>query len=748
VRHSNDPLVPEDTYHPALEIDLPYTVLTPGIKLNQKQTLAFRRGDYASINNYLSSVNWSQCLSTPHIDDAVERFYNILNKSIELHIPKKATKNSAFPRWYSTPLIKIIKEKDKYHKKWKTHGDYLDYESFSILRKRQKKLQTECYKNFITISERSIKSHPKYFWTFVKNKRKFHTIPKNIQYNGVTASDDIEVTELFSTYFLTTFNSDPNLDPCLSSINSKNNIAATSNIIITENIVLKYLKTIDVSKGTGSDNIPPVYLINCADELAYPLSIIFKKSLRDGTFPHKWKEAFVIPIFKNGSTSRAENYRPISILSVLSKLFERIVYDQLYPAICKNISEKQHGFMQRRSVVTNLAIFSSYLLNSMDKKSQVDTIYTDFSKAFDRVNHTILIQKLELLGIHGDLLRWLTSYIHNRCQAVVIGGHRSNFISIPSGVPQGSHLGPLLFNSYINDIGKCFQHANYILYADDLKLYTEVNSLADCHRLQEDIERLTSYCDQNLLTLNASKCQSIYFTRNRTPIKFQYEINSAPIPFTPVVRDLGVLLDIKLNFNAHIDHIAQKSSKALGFVLRTGKPFTNTHVIKLLYFSYVRSILEFASTIWSPTYKSQKIRLEKVQKRFIKHLRYHKSSPPTQVTQHNSTSTHNYNINSLESRRTVHDIKFLHQIIHNAIDSIEIVQSSICLNVPQKRTRSQKLFHIPKHNTNYASNAVFVRIMTTYNNFFSDTDILHLTFDTFTKTICEKTYKTNFTLPQ
>lgn len=206
-------------------------------------------------------------------------------------------------------------------------------------------------------------------------------------------------------------------------------------ITIEENNVPKLLKTLKTNKGAGSDGIPPIFLSKCASNLAKPLTIIFNHSINVyGSFPDIWKEALIVPIHKSGSKTQIENYRPISILNVMSKLFESVIYSYISPIISRSIPYEQHGFMKNRSTVTNLAVFTDYVLRSMDERHQVDVIYTDFEKAFDRVDHVILLHKLSILGINGNLLRWLTSYIKTRMQAVVTGSARSNFITIPSGV--------------------------------------------------------------------------------------------------------------------------------------------------------------------------------------------------------------------------------------------------------------------------------------------------------------------------
>lgn len=141
----------------------------------------------------------------------------------------------------------------------------------------------------------------------------------------------------------------------------------------------------------------------------------------------------------------------------------------IYPVLIKGLPTAQHGFLRQRSTVTNLTYFSNYVLSNIDSGGQIDVVYTDFEKAFDRVDHVILLKKLHLLGIHGDLLRWIKSYLHNRSQAVVIGGYRSDYIDIPTSIPQGSHLGPQFYAAHVYDIGHCLKYSQHLMYADDKK---------------------------------------------------------------------------------------------------------------------------------------------------------------------------------------------------------------------------------------------------------------------------------------
>lgn len=205
------------------------------------------------------------------------------------------------------------------------------------------------------------------------------------------------------------------------------------------------------------------------------------------------KSALVTPVHKKGPKSEVSNYRPISKLCIVAKVFERVVYDQVYAALHNTFDHNQHGFLKGRSTVSNLVLFNEYLTDAMDSGSQVDVVYTDYSKCFDKIDHKLLITKLELIGIRGDLLRWFSSYIDNRSQAVVINNYISGWVRIPSGVPQGSLLGPLLFLIFINDISSCFHTSQLLCFADDMKIFSTIRSANDVVNLQADLSRLDLY---------------------------------------------------------------------------------------------------------------------------------------------------------------------------------------------------------------------------------------------------------------
>lgn len=340
-----------------------------------------------------------------------------------------------------------------------------------------------------------------------------------------------------------------------------------------------------------------------------------------GIFPTYWKHSFIIPIFKSGQREEIENYRGICIQSAIPKLLDSLVTEQLY-ASCKNIIvSNQHGFSKGRSTVTNLLIYHNHIVKALESRFQVDSIYTDFSKAFDRVDLKLLVLKLQALGVGGTILKWIESFLVGRTQSVKLGNFVSYNIDVLSGVPQGSHCGPVLFILFINDIVSHIKNSEILLFADDIKLYRSIKSTCDATLLQTDLNNLHKWCVLNSMTLNIKKYFAITFSKSNSQILFPYSINSNRLQSVTEIRDLGVNFDCKLSFDAHYIKITSNSLKLLGFITRSSSHFS-TDTMKLIYCSLVRSSLEYCSIVWNPYYNVHIENIEKVQKKFLRYITY------------------------------------------------------------------------------------------------------------------------------
>lgn len=718
-----DPLVTIDTYHPALLINIDIFEKPP-LDHAPRLRYIYSKGDFASINREIHAVNWEHQFSSRSLDDSVAYFVDTIKEFHNRYIPQKLVHNKTYPIWYSTSLIRTIKEKYKYLKKFKTYGNKSDELTFKCLRDRVKTMETSCYNCYLNQTEKSIKINPKHFWTYIKNRYNSNAIPSTLKYNDELLLTGDSICEAFSSYFLSTF-----LDPA--SINNPNQVfvspsettSTLSDICHVEvniDAVTNLLRKLDSSKGAGPDNISSKFLIKCAPSIALPISILFSKSLSQGVVPSLWKSAFITPIHKKGSKTDVTNYRPISKLCIIAKLFERIIYNQLYAALANSFSSFQHGFLRGRSTTSNLILFNDFITDAMDDGKQVDVVYTDYSKAFDRIDHDTLLKKLNCIGIRGDLLRWFSSYIKNRSQAIVLNNYMSSWVSVPSGVPQGSLLGPLLFVIYVNDIDLCLRSSKLLCFADDMKIFTKISSTDDELALQDDLCRLEDYCRANKLDLNPSKCSVMTYTRKRAVLATRYILSGQILPRCDTIRDLGVHQDSKLVFDAHIDAIVKKASRLLGFIIRLSKSFTDAKTLKILYCTFVRSQLEYASQIWNPRYHKYIDRIENIQRRFIKYLCFHQKIPYHSIDYLRLCKK--YHLLPLEDRRNIADYLFLLKIFNNSIDSPELL-SKFYFNVPSKIFRFNPPLRVPLASTNYRQNSFIVRAGKQFNEICKQYDL-------------------------
>lgn len=334
----------------------------------------------------------------------------------------------------------------------------------------------------------------------------------------------------------------------------------------------------EVSKSVGVDGIPPIVLqkLSCIIE---PLALLFNRSLSSGIFPEIWKKSHIVPIFKNGKRSDITNYRGITIIPGIPKLFEKIVTKYLQFDVNNFISIHQHGFVKQRSSITNLCELVMFGINTLEEKSQLDVVYTDFSKAFDCINHTILLEKLNNFGFNSSILNWIKSYLKNRKQYVLVNGHHSKLIDVHSGVPQGSHLGPILFIIFINDIVEQLKYSKCLLYADDLKIFRRIDTAIDAELLQKDVDILVEWCDINKLTLNIKKCMVMSFFKLKTPIRNVYNIAGNNLECVDTIKDLGILFNSNMTFNNHIELISSKCNIILGLIMRLSNNFKNVKAI-------------------------------------------------------------------------------------------------------------------------------------------------------------------------
>ena len=387
-------------------------------------------------------------------------------------------------------------------------------------------------------------------------------------------------------------------------------------LVVTPELVAKKIKAMKDNKSPGVDGIPPKLLMETVEQISIPLARVFNLSLKEGVVPFEWKEANIIPLFKKGSRNKSENYRPVSLTSVICKLLERLIKDHMVEFLVKHklLNSSQHGFLKARSCLTNMLCFLEEITKWIDVGSPVDIIYLDFQKAFDKVPHQRLLLKLKAHGIGDSITDWIEQWLTDRRQRVVVDGEVSNWKSVLSGVPQGSVLGPILFLIYINDLDDSIT-SNVLKFADDTKLFRKVNTDGDKQHLQNDLDRLVKWSEKWQMLFNFGKCKCLH-TGHRN-LNVNYKMGDTVLGTTVKEKDLGVTISADMKVSEQCGIAASKGNQILGLI-RRNITYKGKKLIIPLYKAIVRPHLEYCIQAWRPYRKKDIDTLERIQRRATK----------------------------------------------------------------------------------------------------------------------------------
>ena len=387
-------------------------------------------------------------------------------------------------------------------------------------------------------------------------------------------------------------------------------------LVVTPELVAKKIRAMKDNKSPGVDGIPPKLLMETVDQISIPLARVFNLSLKEGVVPFEWKEANIIPLFKKGSRNKSENYRPVSLTSVICKLLERLIKDHMVDFLVKHklLNSSQHGFLKARSCLTNMLCFLEEITKWIDVGSPVDIIYLDFQKAFDKVPHQRLLLKLKAHGIGDSITDWIEQWLTDRRQRVVVDGEVSNWKSVLSGVPQGSVLGPILFLIYINDLDDSIT-SNVLKFADDTKLFRKVNTDGDKQHLQNDLDRLVKWSEKWQMLFNFGKCKCLHTGHGN--LNVNYKMGDTVLGTTVKEKDLGVTISADMKVSEQCGIAASKGNQILGLI-RRNITYKGKKLIIPLYKAIVRPHLEYCIQAWRPYRKKDIDTLERIQRRATK----------------------------------------------------------------------------------------------------------------------------------
>ena len=395
-----------------------------------------------------------------------------------------------------------------------------------------------------------------------------------------------------------------------------NGISILANVTISEQEVTDQIKILNANKSYGHDKISPMFLKMSGLSLIKPLTRIFNLSLSQSIFPDLWKIANVLPLHKKGPKELLSNYRSVSLLCILGKIMERLVFKYVFNHFRDNflISIWQSGFLPGSSTVTQLVELHYYFCKAVSEDKEIRIVFLDISKAFDRVWHNGLLFKLKRWGISGSLLEWFKSYLTDRYQRVVVNGQNSKLNKINSGVPQGSVLGPLLFLVFINDLTHVVKHCEIRLFADDTCLFIKINDrLVSGNLINEDLYAIENWSKKWLVSFSAPKTESMI-------IGYKSNLETHPILFLlnqPIItvkshKHVGLWIDSNLWWHSHINSIALKASKRLN-IISYFKFKLDRKTLEQMYLLFVRPIMEYAAVVWAGAHGSDLMKLDNIQ---------------------------------------------------------------------------------------------------------------------------------------
>ena len=581
--------------------------------------LNYFKANYSEMREYIKTRNWDTLIDGSEVEDLWKKLTEELYMLRDKFIPKsKKVKNKA--KWVTKRVTRFRRAKTKAWNKYISSGkDQKFFDRYKIKLRKSVRENRKAKENYEQRLASNIKTDCKSFYSYVNSKRRAKDRVGPLKDSaGKVLNNDRETAEVLNDYFSSVFTVEdlsyiPNAKQMFQGDLESEGL---NTLVIDENTVGQKLAELNVNKSQGPDGIHPKLLSELQLELKKPLTKLFNLSISRGIVPQDWKEAIVTPLFKKGSKASPENYRPVSLTSVVGKILESIVKDQIVAHLefFNLIKSSQHGFTKGRSCLTNLLDFMETVTRELDVSKPIDLIYLDFAKAFDKVPYRRLFKKLETHGISGSVLKWIVNWLGNRRQKTSINKECSNWKNVTSGVPQGSVLGPVLFIIYINDLDSELI-SKVAKFADDTKMCKSISSAKDAEILRNDLIRLDQWSKDWQMQFNLEKCVVIHMGQKNN--QYEYMLGNKRLRQSKMEKDLGIIVDSSCKFSEQCNEAIKHANSTLGMIKRSITCKSKNIIVKL-YKALVRPKLEFCVQAWRPFLKKDIVNLEKVQHRATK----------------------------------------------------------------------------------------------------------------------------------
>ena len=574
------------------------------------------------IRNSLHLKDWSY-LNDMEISEAYTDFIKTLNSTIDRYVPEEEViipaKHVIRDDWMTKGLMKSSYTVSKLYKKCSkkpkddpAHQTYIQYRNMynNLKRTAKKRYYEERFNQF----KYDIKNTWKLLNKLIGQSKNRTPDAKTFKHNETNIEAPCDIANAFCSYFT---NIGPNLANNMTTPDNnynhylRNKRRENPNSIFLfptdANEIYKTIISLKPKKSSGYDNLNTKMLKNLEEELAFPLSLLINRSFSEGVVPDLLKIAKVIPVYKSKENDVLSNYRPISLLPSLSKVYEKVMYKRLYNFLETHniLYQSQYGFRKKHSTIHAVTEFVSNTTQALDNKQSTIAVFLDLSKAFDTIDHNILLTKLKFYGIRGIAHKWFTSYLSNTKQYVHYNTFNSDNMAITCGVPQGSVLGPLLFLIYVNDLADNLLTSKGMLFADDTTLYQSNLKLNDLYSdMSLELYNLSDWFLANKLSLNIAKSNFILFSKKRNignsfnTIKF----GDVEIERKTVLKFLGMYIDENLTWAYHIKTCKCKIASSL-YAINRIKHIIPESYLRTLYFSLVHPDLTYGLSLWGSTYK-------------------------------------------------------------------------------------------------------------------------------------------------